>query len=160
MTPIGAARRPKLSKPDTESEFADNKFKTEIVLSATDTVAFKDELMRAATKILSNCKSPNMPIKTAKDGTISFIFKSKVRPEVADAYGNPIGPEIEIGDWSTLRLAGRLAAYEKGTLKGITGYLDAVQVIELKRAVTAASVFGVVQGGFDVGGSNNHKGQK
>src|SRR4051812_34296798 len=102
ITPRGAARYPKISEPDTVGAFADGQYKTEIVLTKTDTVAFQQTLHDVSRKLLPHVKSPLLPIRTAKDGTVSFIFRAKRRPIVVDAYKVCIDKDLEIGDGSVI----------------------------------------------------------
>jgi hypothetical protein len=77
VSPIGIARFPKIDAPDTTGQYADNKYKTELVLSDADTKAFKATLQAAVKQLLPNEKNVRIPMKTSKkDGVVSFIFKS------------------------------------------------------------------------------------
>lgn len=155
VTPKGTARFPKLSEPDTKGEYADNKYKTEIVLDDDDLAAFKKEMYAAAKELLPNVKSPNLPIKTSKkDGVVSIIFKSKHRPQVQDAQRTDIPKSVEVGPGSVIKVAGTFAPYEKGALKGITAYLDAVRVYELKQRRDAAEAFGDAEDGYSIKGDD------
>jgi hypothetical protein len=153
VSPVGYARTAFLSKPDTHGDYSDGKFKVELVPADADAVTVESKFQEAAKALLrpNGRNQPRFPIRTMKDGDIAFLFKSKVRPEVVDAYLNPVGPDIQIAPGSIVRVAGVLAPYEKGTLRGITAYMDAVQVIQLKPPHTIAkTVFSLVKGGFNV----------
>ena len=146
VTPKGVARFPKLDQPDTKGEYADNKYKTEIVLSEADTKAFKAKALEAAKQLLPGVKNPRIPIKVkeTKDGetVTSFIFKrhaDKGKPALFDAKRAPVN--VKVGGGSVIKVGGSFAAYEKGANKGITAYLDAVQIIELKEGFDARSMF-------------------
>jgi DNA-directed RNA polymerase len=144
-TPKGVARYPKIIEPDTKGEYADNKHKTELVLSAEDTKSFRQQALAAAKQLLPGVKNPKIPFKSSPDkktGEVveSFIFKSTKKPLILDAKKNRINPK-NIGAGSVLKIGGSFAAYEKGPNKGITAYLDAVQVIELKEGFDASALF-------------------
>lgn len=129
VTPIGRARFPHITEKDTEGQYATNKFTTEIVLDEEGTADLKHQYREAAKRMCPELEHPHLPIKTAKDGTVSFIFKSTKKPLIMDAKGKrlPHSTKIVIGGGSTIRVAGVLTTWEKG----LTAYLDAVQVIKL-----------------------------
>lgn len=150
VTPRGTARFPKIIEADTKGEYADNKHKTELVFSPEDMKAFKAQAEAAAAKLLPNVKNPKLPFKSKEDKKTkeiveSFIAKSTKKPFIVDAKKTPINPK-NIGGGSILKLVGSFAAYEKGPNKGITAYLDAVQVIDLKEGYDAAAAFDVEDG--------------
>lgn len=146
VTPLGEARFPKINEPDTKGEYADGKYKIEVVLNEANTKLYKKELHDVAARIFPGVKGVRIPMKTAKDGTISFIFKSKDKPMILDAKKNKLPPEVVVGAGSSVRVAGSLAKYEKGPNKGITAYLSAVQVVELVEGGSMAKLFDVEDG--------------
>jgi DNA-directed RNA polymerase len=144
-TPKGVARFPKIIEPDTKGKYADNKHKTELIMSAEDLKAFKAKAAAAAKQLLPGVKNPKLPFKVSTDKKTgetveSFIAKSTKKPWIGDAKKTPINPK-NIGPGSVLKIGGSFAAYEKGPNKGITAYLDAVQVIELKEGFDASALF-------------------
>ena len=145
-TPIGDLRYPKLSEPDTKGEYADGKYKTEITFNTINTALVKKEMEACAARMFPGAKNVKIPMKTAKDGTVSFIFKSKNKPMLVDAKKQKIPAGVNIGGGSTGRVHGSLAKYEKGPNKGITAYLSAVQVIELQEGGGSISAFDVEDG--------------
>jgi DNA-directed RNA polymerase subunit H (RpoH/RPB5) len=137
-TPIGVARYPKISKPDTTGDYADNKYKTDVVFSDEETKALKAKILEFAKKELPDVKNPDLPIREAKDketGEVTtFIrFKSARKPLIIDAKKNKIPDDVEVGGGSRIRVGGTLNAYKKGGNKGVNIYLNAVQVIELQQ---------------------------
>jgi hypothetical protein len=143
-TPIGVARYPKISKPDTTGEYADNKYKTDVVFSDDDLKTVKKQLLDfakenyTADEVKKIVGTDGWPIKEAKDketGEVTeFVrFKSQRKPIIIDAKRNPIPNSVEVGGGSRIRVGGTLNAYKKGGNKGINIYLNAVQVIELQQ---------------------------
>lgn len=137
-TPIGAARFPKITKPDTTGEYADNKYKTDVVFSDADLKAVRAEIEAFAKKEYGDDLSKiRLPIgewedKETKEVTKYVRFKSARKPVVIDAKRNKIPEGVEIGGGSRIRVAGTLNAYKTGGTKGVNIYLNAVQVIELQ----------------------------
>jgi hypothetical protein len=139
-TPIGVARYPKISKPDTTGEYADNKYKTDVVFSDEDLKTVKAQIVEFAKKEFTadELKKLDLPIKEYKDketGEVTtFVrFKSQRKPIIIDAKRNKIPDDVEIGGGSRIRIGGTLNAYKKGGNKGVNIYLNAVQVIELQQ---------------------------
>lgn len=136
-TPIGVARFPKISKPDTTGDYADNKYKTDLVLTDEELKALKAQIMEFGKKEFGDEKF-DLPIKEYKDkesGQVTkFVrFKSARKPIIIDAKRNPIPADVEIGGGSRIRIGGTLNCYRKGPNKGVNIYLNAVQVIELQQ---------------------------
>lgn len=149
VTPIGIARFPKIDAPDTTGQYADNKYKTELVLDDADTKAFKKVLQDAVKQLLPNEKNVRIPIKTSKkDGVVSFIFKSHKKPVIVDAARNRVPEGVAIGPGSRIRISGSLTDYESRGDYGITAYFDACQVIELRERHDATKAFDAVEDGF------------
>jgi hypothetical protein len=143
-TPIGVARYPKISKPDTTGEYADNKYKTDVVFSDEDLKTVTKQITDFAKESYSADElkkivgSDGWPIKEAKDketGEVTtFVrFKSQRKPVIIDAKRNKIPDNVEVGGGSRVRVGGTLNAYKKGGNKGVNIYLNAVQVIELQQ---------------------------
>lgn len=138
-TPIGVARYPKISSPDTTGDYADNKYKTDVVFSDDDLKALKAKIVDFAKKEFGDeAKKVDLPIKEHKDketGEVTtFVrFKSKRKPVIVDAKKQPIPAGVEVGGGSKVRIGGTLNAYKKGGNKGVNIYLNAVQVIELQQ---------------------------
>ena len=143
VTPKGVARYCKIVEGDHGHEFSDGKHKTELVFTAEDHKVFKKAALAAAKELGAPAKIPERKAidKQTKEEVISFIFKSTKLPVIVDAKRNRINPKT-IGSGSVLKLGGTFAAYPKtGPLKGVTAYLDAVQVIELKEGFDATKLF-------------------
>jgi len=137
-TPIGVARYPKISEPDTTGDYADNKFKTDVVFSDADLKALKAKVVEFAKKELPNVSNPQMPYHEKKDKetgeVVEFMrFKSKRKPLIIDAKKNKVPDNVSIGGGSKIRIGATLGTYSKGKNVGVTAYLNAVQVIELQQ---------------------------
>jgi hypothetical protein len=137
-TPIGVARYPKISSPDTTGEFADNKYKTDVVFSDADLKAIKAKCLEFAKAELPGVKDPKLPVgkhtdKETGEVTEFVRFKSARKPVIIDAKRNKLPANVEVGGGSRIRVGGTLNAYTKGGNKGINIYLNAVQVIELQQ---------------------------
>jgi hypothetical protein len=145
-TPIGTARYPKITSPDTEGQYADGKYKTDLVLSDGDLKDVTKTIKEFAKAEFPDVKDPKLPIIVQKDKesgevTTSIRFKSARKPLILDAKKNRVPDGVTIGGGSRLRLGGTLASYNAGGNKGITIYLNAVQVVELAQ--------GFSEGDFD-----------
>ncbi|WP_234685094.1 hypothetical protein [Bradyrhizobium monzae] len=69
-----------------------------------------------------------LPVKKAKDGAIVFVFKSpKKQPELVDAKGNALGQGIIIRGGSLIRITGVMALWEKGGIRAVSLWPDAVR---------------------------------
>ena len=139
-TPIGVARYPKITSPDTTGDYADNKYKTDVVFSEADLKDIKAKIVEFAKGEFKpdELKKLQLPIKEHTDkesGEVTtFVrFKSKRKPIVLDAKKNKLPPSVEIGGGSKIRVGATLNAYSKGPNKGVNLYLNAVQVIELQQ---------------------------
>jgi DNA-directed RNA polymerase len=150
VTEIMAARNPKLSEPDTKGEYADGKYKTEATADADYTERFQEEIQKAIEQNFAGKRTAHLPWKKTKDGCISFIFKSpKKKPVLVDAKGNLLKAGIIIYGGSLVRIAGIMAAWKKGSARGVNLWPDAVRVIELSESFDATSMFGPSELGFD-----------
>lgn len=137
-TPIGVARYPKISQPDTTGDYADNKYKTDVVFSDADLKVLKAKMVEFAKAELPDVSNPDLPIREKKDKetgeVITFVrFKSARKPLIIDAKKNRVPDNVTIGGGSKIRIGGTLNAYKKGANKGVNIYLNAVQVIELQQ---------------------------
>ena len=153
VTEVMVARDPKLSEPDTRGEYADGKYKTEATASEGYTQKFQGDLLAVAHRYFGAGKSIHMPWKETKEGAIAFNFKSpKKKPELTDSKGKPLKAGTRIRSGSLLRIAGVIAAWEKGVMCGVSLWPDAVRVIKLVEGFDASAAFGAAEDGFDADG--------
>lgn len=176
MTPWFTARFPKLQQPDTQGQYADGKFKTDAIFEG-DVLTEANEKLTEAFNTFWPGKDLNLPIKTfyankedkaAKknpqgDG---ITMKSKRKPAILDAKKNRIPDNVKIGGGSIMRAATAISPYEKTekvkvkdaktgkvttvdeTLYGVTVYVNAVQIRELKEGGFGAEAFDEDEEGF------------
>jgi hypothetical protein len=145
-SPFGAAKYPHISSPDTKGKYADNKYKTKLVMSLEDpeAVAFMVAIDEAATDIhgKAGAKLYKPYVADEESGEITFIFKTNFAPAIFDASNNE-APRLKIGNGSVLRLMGSLVGFEKG----ISAQFNQVQVRELNGF--GSSGFDAVEGGYE-----------
>jgi DNA-directed RNA polymerase len=146
VTEVMTARNPKLSEPDTAGEYADGKYKTEATADPAYTETLQQAILAVAGAYFGS-ENVHLPWKETKEGSIAFNFKSPTKkPELTDAKGNPIKAGVIIGSRSLIRLTGVIAAWEKGSKRGVSLWPDAVRVIKL---VNASQSFGGPEDGYD-----------
>lgn len=150
VTEVMTARYPKLSEPDTKGEYADGKYKTEATADEAYTETLQELLQKVAEESFPGKKNIHLPFKETKEGDIAFMFKSpKKKPQLTDAKGKPLKAGITIRGGTKLRIAGSIAAWEKGTKRGLSLWPDAVRVIKLAEGFDANAAFGAAEDGFD-----------
>lgn len=150
VTNIMTARYPKLSEPDTKGEYADGKYKTEATADEAITEAFQEEVQKVADENFPGKKNVHLPWKETKEGDIAFIFKSpKKKPMLMDSKGKALKAGTAIRGGSIIRIAGVIAAWEKGAKRGVSLWPDAVRVIKLSEGFDATAAFGGAEDGFD-----------
>lgn len=160
MTGRMVLRFPKLSKPDVGGEYSDGKYKSEAFYeSETDTAKFKKEIEAAAKQAFPELsdkefKKLHFPWKTvtrSKDDDEEievFSFKSpKKKPLLQDAKNKAIPKDAVISGGSEGRFAGVIAAWEKGSKRGVSLWPDAVRVLKLVEG--GFQGFGAEEDGFD-----------
>lgn len=134
ITPKGTAGYLNLLVPDTRFD-PEGKYKANITLSAEQAEKLVELFKEEAVDELGPKKAAKakMPGKENEDGSVTFTFKSKSKPKLFDAKGNPIknADDLRIGGGSTIRVKGAAKAYENGANIGVTLYLNEVQIIKL-----------------------------
>lgn len=148
VSPKGTAAYAWLTKPDTKFN-PDGVFKTSLVVSAKEAQPFIEAIKEAYVEELGTKKmaKANLSHDVNEDGTVTFKFKSKTKPKLFDSKGKPITGDINVGNGSTIKVAGGFGPYDKGANTGCTLYLNSVQVIDLVEW-TGSSAFGEEEGGF------------
>ncbi|MEX3853698.1 hypothetical protein AB3X94_06475 [Paraburkholderia sp. BR10923] len=137
-TPKGIAGFMNLVRPDTRFD-PEGKYKVNITLAADDAAGIIQSCNEVATHEFGPKKAAQtkMPGKENEDGSVTFTFKSKSKPNVYDARVTLIEPErllaLRIGSGSTIRVNGGAEAYENGARIGVTLSLHEVQIIHLKQ---------------------------
>lgn len=141
-TPLGIAKWPWLTKADTKFDAA-GVYKTDLLLSSSDTKSIASQLKAFYEKHFPNTKG-KMPYKKEVDdtgketGDYIFKFKTKNKPAVFDASGKPM-KDVNVFGGSKIKVSGTASPYSAAGNKGITLYLNAVQVIDLVTGDTGSS---------------------
>ena len=132
-SPKGTAMWAWFTVPDTQFD-AEGKYKTELLMSEADA----GPLMKQCKEIFieehgeKSVNKAKWPFKTDKEqGTVSFRIKSTKKPTLFDGEGKVINEAVNVGNGSTIKVAGSAATYSAGGNIGVTMYLDAVQIIDL-----------------------------
>jgi hypothetical protein len=150
VTPFGVAQYPHLNKPDTKGRYADNKYKTKLVLRGDDpdTQAFVKKIDAAVKELHGSDKaSIYRPYEVDDEsGDVIFISKSKYAPAIFDAK-NRSARKAKIGRGSTLRLMGEFIGYGEGKKAGVSAQLHQVQIKELNG--WGSSGFDEVEDGYE-----------
>lgn len=137
-TPKGLAGYLNLTIPDTRFTL-EGLYKAQLTLPEAEAAELLGLLKKEAVDELGPKKAAKakMPGKENEDGSVTFNFMSKDKPNVYDSGANLLGPEMVkafcIGFGSTIRVNGEARAYENGANIGVTLYLNEVQVIHLVR---------------------------
>lgn len=152
-----------LREPDAGREFSDGKYKTTLLIDKSDEDGLA--IIRAACEkaakaewpqgIPANLKSPlrDGAEKADKDPELAnyymCTFKSQKAPQLYDSTGKPLAGDVNIFSGDQIRVAGAAGAYIAGGNKGVTLYLNGVQLVE-KKAMSDGdgAMFGSVEGGF------------
>jgi hypothetical protein len=150
VTEVMTARYPKLSEPDTKGEYADGKYKTEATADEAYTETLQEKIQEVVETNFAGKKNVHVPWKETKEGAIAFNFKSpKKKPQLTDAKGKALKAGTIIRGGSLIRIAGVIAAWEKGAKRGVSLWPDAVRVIKLSEGFDANAAFGAAEDGFD-----------
>lgn len=170
VTCKGKAIYPHLRTPDM-FEGNDLGFTIRLMPSVEDAQKFEEFLLRELDKAAAlpefagkRLNAPNALIGMGetKEGDTVFKFKTKssyrtksgdimnrVVP-IYDSQGKPLPKNVDIGHGSIVKVAFSIQPYYKTkTIRGLTLYLNAVQVLELVERGDAASFgFGAEEGGY------------
>lgn len=112
LTPYGIANYPHINKPDTEGQYADNKYKTKLNLSKADMAKFQAAFKEAVGTIPKNYKLP----WGERDGVEFVNAKSQYAPKVTfTANAEQTLEEGQyVGGGSKIALAVEVYDYDKG----------------------------------------------
>jgi hypothetical protein len=157
-TPKGVAMYPWLTKPDTKwSVEGVYKMSLSVANDDKEALALCDKIRDLYTDEFGNKKMAKaiMPFKDDGEGNIVFSFKSKKKPNLFNAKGNPVKntEDLKIGGGSIVKVNCSINPYDKGINTGVALYLNAVQIIELVE-FKSKSAFGDEGGSFTDEGSD------
>lgn len=133
VTTKGAAQWPWLNKPDTRFD-TDGKYKADLLVKADEAKDFMSAakalfVEEFGEKMLPKAKWPFE--KDDESGAVRIRAKSSNKPGLFDAKGNTITADLNVGNGSTIKMAGVMSTYDAGGNKGVTAYLNSVQIIDL-----------------------------
>jgi hypothetical protein len=140
VTPKGTLSFPWLNRPDTK--FGTEKFKTGLVF---ENQAAAQSVIDAAKAIAAEEFGPkakvHLPVSKQEDGSVLLRTHSTSKPSIANAKGEVIEKTLKVGGGSVAKLSITLSSYDKGGKKGVTAYLNAVQLLKLVEFGGAAAAF-------------------
>jgi len=184
VTPFGVARYPKISNPDTKGQYADNKFKTDLLIDEDEVAEVRIVLEEAALTFWPDQDDVAFPLKEffadkekTKSEGMGLVLKSQYRPAVFDAKKKALPEGVKIGGGSVIRVASSIYPWEstetqtivdakgKKTKETVTVYgiglrLGDVQIRKLVAFTGSGdgSAFDVDEEGFEYEGSNDDGG--
>lgn len=135
QTPKGTAGNLYLVRPDTTFGPMGT-YKMDITLNAAEGGKLLKACKEEATRALGSKKAAKarLPGNENSDGTVTFRFRSRSKPNLYDSTAALLEPEtveaLRIGDGSTIRVKGEAEAY-KGFGGGVTLLLYEIQIIDL-----------------------------
>lgn len=140
-TPAGIAHFPYVTKPNTEGVFADGKYSISVSFPADD--PFVEVLNAKIQELMAEHWGKRIPRKATfpvRDvdgnrfpelaGRVLVRAKSAAEPVVVDADKKPLPEGHKVCHGDTVRVALVLAVFETSVLKGVTSYLEGVQLLE------------------------------
>ena len=148
-----------LREPDSGREYSDDKYKVTVLIDKADEdglAIIRNACAKAAADEWPE-GAPNGMRSPVRDGADKspeladyylVTFKSKQQPKLFDAAGAALAEDINIFSGDKIRVAGAAGAYVAGASKGVTLYLNGVQLIEKRAAEAEDGMFGAVDGGF------------
>lgn len=152
-SPKGTAAYPWLNKADTKFS-AEGVYKTGLTVKGKDATEFQEAIKAAFIDEFGQSKlaKAHMPWKEEEDGSITFNFKSKMKPRLFDSKGQAITNDPAVSGGSVIKVSCGFGPYNKGANMGVALYLNAVQVIELVEY--SSSPFGEEEGGYVASNDN------
>lgn len=160
VTAKGLAHFSYVNKPDTEGPYSDGKYKITVSFPAdSEFVSTLEEKVDALLKehygdsVPINAYSPikygddqnNAKMREAMQGRVFIRAKSAKQPVVVDAQKQELPEDMTVFGGDTVKVAMTLAVYD-GAQKGVTAYLDAIQLIEKRSDGSGANRFGIEDG--------------
>ena len=158
-----------LRNPDEGREFSDGKYKTTILIEKSDKeglAIIQEACKKAAFEEWGNDlpKGLKNPIKDGaekadKDPSLAeyymVTFKAAFEPALYNAAGKELDKKINVFSGDQIRVAGAASAYISGANKGVTLYLNAVQLVHKNADRDMGAAFGVVEGGYGTGSNSD-----
>ena len=132
-TPLGDAAYAYIDKPDTKFD-PDGSYKLDLILPLAKAQPILRQVEEMARKEFKGAKGLKFPWRQNEDeGTVIFRPKSSYKPNVVDRFGSRIDPDEvpRIGPGSKVKVSVTFQTYTTGPNKGVTAYLNAVQIGKL-----------------------------
>ncbi len=134
VTPKGTAGWPKLFKPDTKFN-AEGVYSTKLNVPGDDPKVQKliEDLKEGfieefGAKAITKAK---WPYETNDDGSITFKFKSRSKPEVKDAANQIMSDDTRLGSGAVIQVAGNVGFNAVSGNNYVTLYISKVKVHDL-----------------------------
>lgn len=145
-TPIGIARFPHLIEPDTKGQFADNKYKVDLILTKEELAVLKKKFIEV-TGLTDKNRFP-FGVDKENENVMFLKLKSKHKPLLMDADGMdiPVDAKVSIGGGSKLRVIAEVYPYNTAGQKGVSLRMKSVQIISLVEGARLG--FDKVEGGY------------
>lgn len=144
-TPIGIARFPHITKPDTEGKYADNKYKVNLVLTKNEIAEFKKKL----SSLFEITDKHKLPFGTDKkdESIVYLVTKNDKKPALfdKDKIDLPVDTNVKIRSGAKLRLIVEAYPWKAAGNVGISLKLMSVQIISLTEPVPE---FDVIEDGY------------
>jgi hypothetical protein len=130
ITPRGVANYPWVSKAD--SKFGKEEYKIGLILDAQGAEKLQTVLKEIREEEFgSKSKEVKMPLKKQQDGTWLLRAKSTRKPVLVNIKGETINSEVKLGGGSAVKLDVTFKSYDGNFGKGVSCYLNQVQIIKL-----------------------------
>lgn len=142
VSPLGVARYPHITTPDSTGKYADNKYKVQVLIPKKEAEPLVQQLKALAKEL----KVDKLPFKEDKDDPSMLVFmaKSKFKPLIFDAKRNEVKKvDLRVGAGSKLRVGGIVFPYDTG----LSLQMKQVQIVDLVDGANA--MFDDVEGSFD-----------
>lgn len=142
VSPIGTARWPHITRPDSTGQFADGKFKVKLIVPKKDA----EDFVRNLKELAKEHKVSMLPFKDDKDDPSNYeiSIKSKYKPLIVDAKKREVTKaDLRIGGGSKLRIGGVIFPWAKG----LSLQMKQVQILELVDGQDV--MFDEAEGSFD-----------
>lgn len=140
VTEAGVAGFVYLDAPDTGRQYSDGKYK--ITISFDEKSPYVSELRDQIESLMyaswpkSAVPSPHSPLRYTGDAFSTesrrYFIRAKTasRPPVVDAMKRPLSEDVVVATGDVVKVALTLATYDAESFRGVTAYLDAVQLLQ------------------------------